>query len=406
MRLTSIPKFLIGNRRAIEEVAKSRDGLWIGLLLVLSAGFAREYDAEYLVKEPWHVLFPFAASLLASILFFSLVYGIGKRRGIGEVGFLQAFRSFLILFWMTAPLAWVYAIPFERFCEPVDATVANLWLLRIVSIWRVLLMARVVSVLFGCGPITAFFCVMLVADITMMTALSFASLPTISLMGGIRHNNSEAIISSAAFSTQVLGFLSMPVWMVGVAIIAMRKEPRWTVIDLTPSQRKASWPISVAICSVLVWILVLPSTQSEQRLRYEAEALLTSGRIAEGLTMMSQYEQDDFPPLWNPPPRPAFRIEKPEIPDVMLATLDNNCADWVKDVYLEKFRVWLGIGRKRVHFRWGGIEAKEVKKILLILEQIPEGPQYATEFFHDIEDARGDFGNELVDRAVRLMERN
>ena len=38
--------FLIGNRQAILELAADRRALWVGLLFVLSAGFAREYDAR------------------------------------------------------------------------------------------------------------------------------------------------------------------------------------------------------------------------------------------------------------------------------------------------------------------------------------------------------------------------
>ena len=53
---------------------------------------------------------------------------------------------------MTAPLAWIYAIPVERFLGAYEATQANLWMLGIVSVWRIVLMIRVVSVLFGARP--------------------------------------------------------------------------------------------------------------------------------------------------------------------------------------------------------------------------------------------------------------
>ena len=48
---------------------------------------------------------------------------------------------------MTAPLAWLYAIPYERFLSPVGATRANLWTLGLVAAWRVLLIIRVLVVL-------------------------------------------------------------------------------------------------------------------------------------------------------------------------------------------------------------------------------------------------------------------
>ena len=53
------------------------------------------------------------------------------------------------LFWMTAPIAWLYAIPVERFFGSYSAAVANITLLGVVSLWRVLLMSRVIQVVTG-----------------------------------------------------------------------------------------------------------------------------------------------------------------------------------------------------------------------------------------------------------------
>jgi hypothetical protein len=50
--------FLIGSRTAIRQVAASEQALWLGLVFVLSAGLAREYDGQDLVHEPWHLLIP------------------------------------------------------------------------------------------------------------------------------------------------------------------------------------------------------------------------------------------------------------------------------------------------------------------------------------------------------------
>ena len=54
--------------------------------------------------------------------------------------------SFLGLFWMTAPLAWAYAVPYERLLSPWQATAFNLATLALVALWRVVLMVRVVKV--------------------------------------------------------------------------------------------------------------------------------------------------------------------------------------------------------------------------------------------------------------------
>ena len=58
-----------------------------------------------------------------------LVWWMAHSRDVDQMSLATTFRSFLNLYWMTAPLAWLYAIPFERFLSPADATTANLALL-------------------------------------------------------------------------------------------------------------------------------------------------------------------------------------------------------------------------------------------------------------------------------------
>jgi len=64
---------LVGLENAIHALLRSRSTVWVGLLFVISAGFAREYDGESLLHEPWHLLIPLGASLVSSLLLFSLL---------------------------------------------------------------------------------------------------------------------------------------------------------------------------------------------------------------------------------------------------------------------------------------------------------------------------------------------
>ena len=112
MRIRTLLLYLIGSRRAILDLAADRHGLWVGLLFVLSAGFAREYDGQDLLREPWHLLIPLGASLAASFALFLVACGPVFFQGEGRPPFFSAYRSFLTLFWMTAPLAWLYAVPY------------------------------------------------------------------------------------------------------------------------------------------------------------------------------------------------------------------------------------------------------------------------------------------------------
>src|SRR5688500_7580372 len=106
----TLPLYLLGIRSGILRVAESRAALWVGLLFVLSAGFAREYDGVDLLHEPWHLALPLIASLGTSLVLYVLVYLAAYNRGVTELGFLDGYRTLLTFYWWTAPLAWLYAI--------------------------------------------------------------------------------------------------------------------------------------------------------------------------------------------------------------------------------------------------------------------------------------------------------
>src|SRR5262245_12129451 len=106
--------FLVGRRASILAIARDPRLVCVGLLLVLSAGLAREYDGEDLTTQPWHALVPVAVSLPMSLALWALLYASGRRRAGPALRFWRYFLAFLTLYWMTAPLAWLYGIPYER----------------------------------------------------------------------------------------------------------------------------------------------------------------------------------------------------------------------------------------------------------------------------------------------------
>ena len=141
--------YLLGNRGAIERIAASRWGLWAGALLVASAGLARNYDHLFLLAEPEWILGPFGMSLFSAVLIWFMLWAGISFECAGKKG--PAFRTFLTLFWLTAPCAWLYAIPAERFTDLLGATQWNFAFLIIVSVWRVALIVRAATVLTGAG---------------------------------------------------------------------------------------------------------------------------------------------------------------------------------------------------------------------------------------------------------------
>src|SRR5690606_8513539 len=128
-------------------------------------------------------LIPLVASLVTSWLLFTLVFLAARRHQMQEGTYWQLYRRFLSLYWLTAPLAWLYAIPVEQFLTAGDATQSNLSLLGIVSLWRVMLMIRVVYVLFGSTVGSAIALVLFFADTVALTLLYLTPLPVISVMG-------------------------------------------------------------------------------------------------------------------------------------------------------------------------------------------------------------------------------
>jgi len=222
----TIARFLVGDREAIERIARSRNAIWLGMVFVLSAGFAREYDGESLLHEPWHVLLPLAASIATSLILFVMISFVGMMRG-REIRILSLYPRFLGLFWMTAPLAWLYAIPVERFMTAGSATEMNLNFLVIVALWRVVLMVRIVIYAFGAKTnVTATMIVLFFADIVMLVAVSLIPRPVVGLMGGIRGSEGALAIVLFTDTTMMLGGLTLPIWFFGY-LWACRSAPAW-----------------------------------------------------------------------------------------------------------------------------------------------------------------------------------
>lgn len=368
MGIRTLLRYLIGDRQAILEIAADRRAFWVGLLFVLSAGFAREYDGEDLWHEPWHLLIPLAASLVSSFVLFTICFVRLVKTDPQRPSFFAAYVSFLTLFWMTAPLAWLYAVPYERFLGAAEAVRANLWTLAVVAVWRVALMVRVVQVLMGYRVLSATLLVLAFADVVAFLAALLTPRPVFAIMGGVRLTESELLIQSTTHSLMCLGGCSFPIWLFAAIGKAMSDQPAWRpaleargAVAIGPSH--GLW--ALAFASLLVWIVILPTTQAEQRLRFIAERDLREGRIAEALTFMSDHEATDFPPHWEPPPRVGYGETSPSLFDVLDELVEQSTAPWVEAAYLEK--VWQFVGNYRVYY----MRPPEVSRLVRLLSRWP-----------------------------------
>jgi hypothetical protein len=354
--------FLLGRRDAILAAARDPATMIVGFLFVCAAAVAREYDGEDLRREPWHLLIPLGVSLALSLLLFLIV----RRWRDTERTFWPEYRAFLGLFWLTAPLALLYGIPYERLLSPVGAVQANLWTLALVATWRVALMTRVVSVFTGRSLAASFFLVFVLADLLAAGLLLIVPVPTLQVMGGIRLTEAERLLQSISLLAAAGAALTAPVWLLS-AIICWFKPGR----DVPPLGRttrpapKAA--ITLAAAAIAVWFIFIPFTQREQRLRRVAERLLRRGDIAGGLAEMSRHERRDYPPAWDPPPRIGWpEPEQPAVMDVMQVLATEPAAPWVRADYVDKFeRRWLDS-----RMFWTG---ENTERFVALLNVLPEG---------------------------------
>ena len=312
MTIRTLLRYLVGDRQAILDLASTRWTLVVGFLFVLSAGFAREYDGQDLRREPWHLVVPLGASLVSSFALFCLAmcgrFGQGERRP----PFLPAYLSFLGLFWMTAPLAWFYAIPYERFLSPVGAVGANLWTLALVSLWRVALMIRVLVVVLNYRPWDAACVVLLFGDTVALVLFLFLPISPAEMMGGIRGSERDRLVSATAVGVVPFGACSWLFWLnfAIVGLISSRLSWRVSLVSAATGLRP-NLPLWLLVLACLgSWAWILPRTQPEQQLRSRVEKATPGGQDPRSVGRNVGPSPLRFPPALGPASTPFHRLDQ------------------------------------------------------------------------------------------------
>ena len=334
MNILTLLGFLVGRRDCIEAFARSPYTLWIGAVFVLSAGFAREYDDEDLLREPWHLALPFLASTATALALYGLV--AARRPSLGGM------RQALGLFWLTAPMAWLYAIPYERFLSPEDAITANLFTLALVAAWRVLLIVRVLGVVgptpwYGVLGAVAIVCFIWVSGAVALDM--YANIRVIDHMGGLD------IKEEIAAPTLTSGLLRI-VWGIAAVmlvltfpglVLAIARGPReWQFPE--PSSTPIAWSLrGLLIASLVVWLFILPFTQAEQ---YRAQAIdlaIAEKRYADAAEMLRRWPRGSLPPRWRPGP-PALDLRNiVEASKAIVAMKAEELPEWAASWYDRRF---------------------------------------------------------------------
>ena len=264
VRLGTLVQFLFGSRSAILTLASRADTFWLGLILVLSAGFAREYGRSDLFMKPWLIAVPLMATIALSLVLFPVAEIVARQRGASGGQFWARLKVFLSLLWMTAPLGWIFMLPVERLMPADDAAIINLWFLGVVMVWRMLLTARILAVLFVPQANELFFTgttfvVMLVVDTLSLCNLGGDRL--VMMVGSdVNAPMADLVVIQVLSATAILGVITWPVWLVGTLAVALWHGSPWSWTVITaPSRQPISKPVQcLAASSLLIWAVLLP----------------------------------------------------------------------------------------------------------------------------------------------------
>ncbi len=354
MRLRDLCVYLAaGDRDAIHRLARSRASLPVGALLVLSASIARNHDGAWLIAEWPNLTHGLFVSTINALVLYTLFYATAAFKKISRPGFLGGLVPFLALFWLTSPMAWLYAIPYEHMMPAESAIRFNAWTLAGVSLWRVALIARVMSLLWGVSWWVALGPVLFFSNVVVLVGVFSMPVPLVDFMGGLQHANPmDSAIASMQFLVGFLGTMSLP-GTIAVAIVSLiYMSGGWTLTK--PSAAGHRWLPSLGVIAMLLCValaagLLLASFQPDQARRYEATRLLRQD-FAEGFAYMSKFERTDFPPIWDPPPRLGYAETAPSIEAIRGGLAGGEGATWVRAIFLGKsWNVAMTAARSR---RW------------------------------------------------------
>jgi hypothetical protein len=368
--------YLIGQRDAVFAIATDPHALWIGFLFALSAGLARHFNRTDLLRHPGRLLVPAAASALLSFGLVGLAF-LKTQSAISN--FLPACRAMLALFWMTAPLAWLYAIPWRRFLDDRRAQSAKLWTLALISAWRLSLAIRVLALFMNDTPAPAGAVVMLFVDTVVLVALYVTrtkpapSTPRIvEIMGGISSGDPVVRyeIHRLTILITVVAVLSYPLWLATTFQTETNglDTTYFLIIRTGAATPQALYLLAIAAC--IFFALLLPITQPALRRRSRVNLLFKQNDLAAAIRYLSDRQPADFPWDYQPPPIQNFR-EPPTLLAIIETLANQPAAPWVRDLYLDRFRQYL---RNPI---WYFPYEDELRRVVSVLERLPEGAEFA-----------------------------
>lgn len=246
---------LIGRREAILKIASTPSAIGAMAILVFTAGLARNYDKPILWQQPWRLVGPFVASLVTSGLLFVFILMCAEFRKMRVPSIPRAYLAFLTIYWTTAPLAWLYGIPVEKMLSPFQATQANIWILAIVSAWRVAIIVRATSLMIGLRALAVFPVLMVVLDAIAWSAIVYSPVPLIVVMSGGELAPETRLISDVAKAVLMLTTFSFPFWLISAVFVIVKEwRPVWSVPEPSSPRPRTRGLYAFAVASLVVWV--------------------------------------------------------------------------------------------------------------------------------------------------------
>jgi len=310
MRPKDIFLYLIGNRGAILRIAATPWAWMIGALLVLSAGLARNYDHLDLLRQPSWFIGPFAASIFSTLFIFVWIDTGLKLSKHGEKW--RNLLGFLTLVWLTAPCAWIYGMPVELITDILTATKWNISFLAVVSLWRVALVIRAITVLTEAPWQRVSLMIILPASLEMMVGSFYKGISLVGIMGGVRLPPADQTLLKATQFTIVASFwIFIGALLAMIVFLSFKKDVAKSSLYRDGSAF-LKMSLLAAVACVLTWVGISIPFQPNIQNRYKLQLLFGQLKYDEAIAFASSKERKDFPALHYLAPDPtAYRSSYP-----------------------------------------------------------------------------------------------
>ena len=386
-------RYLCGDAEAIRRLAVEPKALATMIVLVFTAAIARNYDQRYFFESPFLWVFgPILFSGVAAFFHLAVIHLLFIKRLLQPDlpdRFKRFFPVFLTLFWATAPLAWIYAIPVDRMTDLATAAKWNVGFLGVVAAWRVALMARVLSVLIGTRFLKALGWVLIPASIEAFI-VSIAGMKIGKMIAASMAGISNAPEESVVMSLMGTVFIGAPICLIlGICLVFVRDHKQESEHPEPPVRLNKWSPQFWPIVMLVLGAFIAVPFQRELARNHEMEREIAEKRYADAIEFLSNHRREDFSPAKRLPPalyEYSIHRELPEVLDV----LESTTPAWILEMYRGYLETYLS-------FRLYMIPSdQELEKVLDYLMRIPPPEGWI--------DTRSDVLADMIERRIGRME--